>query len=348
MLEKDKVFPCLEKDSILFADKLVSPVLQPDCGGQLLPPIIRLINHVGSTDKPMIYRLIDKAMVLDRPALSYIVLDFDRAITIESCVAQFLERQSRRLVSQSPKVHLVITGTRLGSDIQARLSQAGLHCTQPLGDSLPSGKSAYGDNLAFDSVDDFLRICRLSSPKPALPPCAALRSEEASSRGAWRHGQERTHISSIMRDLEPHLPMIHLQNEDSMVRGFAIRKIAQGQAIACGRYAFKPTFLVLCGKVLIQKPHGAPFHALPQQVVRDSCRKMLTYIRNWPRSPIRECENVQGTVNTEPQYLAKHEMYDGSSGNFTCAHGATDSCWILEIDPQNKAVVAAVQRVASL
>jgi hypothetical protein len=129
MLEKDNVFPCLEKDSILFADKLVSPVLQPDCGGQLLPPIIRLINHVGSTDKPMIYRLIDKAMVLDRPALSYIVLDFDRAITIESCVAQFLERQSRRLVSQCPKVHLVITGTRLGSDIQARLSQAGLHCT---------------------------------------------------------------------------------------------------------------------------------------------------------------------------------------------------------------------------
>jgi hypothetical protein len=341
------VFPCFEKDSILF-DKLVSPVLQPNCGGQLLPPIIRLINHVGSTEKPIISRLIEKVMVLDRPALSYIVLDFDRAITIESCVAQFLERQSRRLVSQCPKVHMVITGTRCGSDIQARLSQAGLHCTRPLGASLPSGKSAYGDNLAFDSVDDFLWICRFSSPEPALPPSAALRSEEASSRGAWCHGQEGTHISSIMRDLEPHLPMTHLQSEDPMVRGFAIRKVAQGQAIACGRYTLKPIFLVLYGKVLIQKRHEASLHALPQQTVRDSCRNTFTYIRSWSRRPVRERKTAQGTVNTEHQYLTEHEMYDGGSGTFTCAHGATGSCWILEVDPQNKAAIAAVRRVASL
>jgi hypothetical protein len=152
----------------LSVNKSCSPESQSNLHRQNLPAIIHLANYVGFTDKPIISQAIEDTLASDRPALSYLVLDFQHAISVESCMARFLAQQSNRLASQKLKVQLVVTGAKLGSDIEARLSQGGLRFCWPRNSLMPSNDEASDISLAFDTVYDFLQFCGLSSPDIAV------------------------------------------------------------------------------------------------------------------------------------------------------------------------------------
>jgi hypothetical protein len=135
-------------------------------------------------------------------------------------------------------------------------------------------------------------------------------------------------------NLEPHFPELLIQ------------EVTQGQAIVCGNYPLKPIFVVLHGKVLIEKPHKVRPEPLSQLPVRDACLKMFKGVRSWFWQSMGRNRGSTGTHNASKQYLTPLEMYDGSLGDFTCAHAVTDSS-IFELNSGDDAGVAALKQVLS-
>jgi hypothetical protein len=309
----------------------------------LLPSVIHLTGYVGFSDRPLIEKFLQSILIPSPITHSCIVLDFSGVIAIETCFATFLARQAHKLSLRSPEVHLYFAGIKNGSNLYASLSQNELHCSWSH-DDLGQNPQAPGEvrriakNLAFDSMEQALHTYRYANG-------GGVGMQFMSLSHALDQGQENTFIDNFIGELKTYLPRLDLPLQKRMSRyGLVLRKLVQGQAVACGRYDTEPVFIVLQGEVMIHQSHNLTPKASAPQPVREAICTAVKSVPQLARRLVRQKEEPEDIVPS--QCLTSLDIYDQGSRFFTCAHAVGPSCWILDIHPQNRTDLLALHDLA--
>jgi hypothetical protein len=267
---------------------------------------------------------------MEKPAFTYMVLDFRHVVALNTCVAEFLAKQARRLAQASPRVYTIVVGIHAGSEVHARLEKGGLDCDCESRNSLQGLSEEGSMTCVFDSVEMFLRISHAARPKEA---CISHTTSSV-TRSLPGIGANSGYFSSVVQQIVSHLPATNLSTEQCMVKyGLTICEIFPGHAVSCSWYAYKPTYLVLQGVVIIRNGHGAPNRI--QQPFRAACWNAANEAFQWCSPFCRRSNIRQAPQDAPPKHLTSLDVYDKHSHGNSCAHAVKKSCWVLFVDPES-------------
>jgi len=134
--------------------------------------------------------------------------------------------------------------------------------------------------------------------------------------------------------------------------GLKVRKVTQGQAIACGLYPWKPVFLVLEGRVSVRLRHSKKKKKTrTQHSIRHATRMMGKSLLANAREYLNKvfCRKSRPTQadrlpNTN---LIPGGVFGITTPTLACAHAVSKSCWILDVDPINPSGLAIVNQLVA-
>jgi hypothetical protein len=253
---------------------------------------------VGFTDKPLLQRAVQTLLAQNRGKPFWVILDLEDATSVDTSVAEFLQNEARRLSLLDPAVRLVFAGARPGSDIEARMSR--------WADVGP------GDTNNFVTREQALHAWMFryhSTPSESLLDPHAISC-----------------IDSILRRRAPS-PLCEksiLDGKSLLKCGLSVRRVANGEAIACQRYPLLQSFMVLDGDVIVRSGHDALVSRL-QQPVRYAVIQVFRSSRSDPSSN-----------GIRYQYLSRGQLFDADEQTSVCAYAASASCWVLIFDPDTR------------
>lgn len=312
----------------------VATLSEPDPVTQLFPPVICLSGQVGFADKPIIEQCIKNTLAQERSAVSYILLDLHGAVAMETRLAEYLARTTTFLWKQCPAIRLVLAGVEAGSGLQDSLRRGGVNndCTS---EALPSAESIQP-----------VRCFDAGNPNKALYEYR-FHSRAASAQSLYID-QTHSSIRQVVEDLRLYIPSGGKFSRTEMsLGGLFIRKIASGQAAACGRCPLPLTFLVLRGELILQKLHDDPTQPTRQQAIRGACREAIQRLAKNVRGIAMPNDGEEGATTFVYRRLTARQLYDEDLHGLTCVHAVGGPCWILDVDPRNQASLDAVRRLSS-
>jgi hypothetical protein len=272
-----------------------------------LPSIIRLSQHVGFTDKPLLQRAVQTLLARNRGRPFWVILDLEDATSVDTSVADFLQKEARRLSLLDPAVRLIFAGARPGSDIEAKMSRRAEVGPGGINNFATTERALHAWMFRYHST-----------------PTENLRDPHAVSC-----------INNILRRQKSSLRFKKtvLDGESLLQWGHSVRRVANGEVIACQRYPLLQSFVVLDGDVIVRSGHDAPVSRL-QQPIRYA---VIQAFRNFMNRLHRRSRCSQPSSNDiRYQHLTQGQLFDADEQRSVCAYAASASCWVLTFDPNTR------------
>jgi hypothetical protein len=301
---------------------------------QSRPPIIRLNGHTTSAAIPLLEQFMEDVPDATNDTAQYIILDLRTVDSLETCVAQFLSNRTSWLLRSPRRRTLVVIASPRSARVVDILEREGFvlrwhTITRDIADT--ANTTATLPIMAYEHLDQAVRSLR------------AIHLH-ATKLGTVDNTDDATACDNhqIIKQLLSDLPNPKLSPLERLDRaGLVIRTIRQGEAISCARYPLQCTFIVLSGKVGIRRLHADAVNLDSQKPVRGATSAALKSLFVWLFN--RKSSRMQ-TGTAAEKYLSVGERFDTDIYGFSCAHGVSESCWILDIDPSNEVGWHAVQR----
>lgn len=296
------------------------------------PPIVLLNGYAGSTVVPGLEALVDSMTKAEDEQTLCVILDLRTVTGIDTCVVESLKKLSLLLAPHSPARSFILVFPEYSrSTILADLDRVGI---KPL---------RYVDDLSDLSAlqskerDLSLELTTCENPEEALMLCRSRTWHGSSTTPNTKEGQSETLQRRAQMFLSYHLRSSKAAPEHEIRERYTIRKVSSSRAIACTQYPLPPTFIVLEGKVLVQKlhidsPEGSNRVAIRVAIVAALRNGILRLFRDRNRS-----EPNQASVAA--QYIYPGGIFDPDLYADSCAHAVDGPCWILDFFLANEARV---------
>jgi anti-anti-sigma regulatory factor len=317
---QDQSPPRLPHELTLFSDARSRPYNTP---GDLhrLPSIIRLSRHVGFTDKPLLQRALQKLLAQDKDRPFWVILDLEDATSVDTSVAKFLQSEARRLSLLDPAVRLVFAGARPASDMEARLSRW--------------AEVGPGNINNFATTEQALHAWMFryhSTPTENLLDSHAVLC-----------------INSILgrQDLSSSFEKSILNENFLLQCGRSVRRVSNGEAIACQRYPLLQSFLVLDGDVIVRSGHDTLAPRLQQPIRHAVIQVFQNLINRLRHRPNCSPHSDPSSNGTRCQYLVRGQLFDAGKQRSVCAYAASASCLVLTFDPDTRGGKIIIDRIAN-
>jgi hypothetical protein len=305
-----------------------------DDGYQIRPPIIRLNGHTTSAAIPLLEQFMEDVPDATNDTNLYIILDLRTVDSLETCVAQFLNKRASWLLLAPRHRTLVVIASPRSTRVVGILEREGLVLRWPtsnpdLADT--ANATAPLHILAYEHLDHAVHASRTVHTY-------------TTGLGTVDKADDTTACDDhqIIEQLFSYLPDPQLAASERLRRaGLVVRTIRQGEAISCARYPLRCTFVVLNGTVGIRRLHVDPMNYGLQKPVREATFAALKSLFVWL---FRQKNRCTQTNNAVEKYMGVGEKFDGGIYYLSCVHAVSESCWILDIDPMNEVGWNAVQK----
>jgi hypothetical protein len=285
---------------------------------QMIPSIVRFRRYAGALVIPQMERMLDDMLAGRYGTVLRIILSLEDVDIVETCVAESIERQVKRFAGTQTSLDIVVPRVApVVHDLRRGKLELRWH-------SCCSTRNPADDHTnAYETLEVAIRDCRYG----AFSRSFAVEREESFAT--------LTRVILKQQKVNTLVPYI----ADLRSAGLVVRKVKQGEAIACARYPFRPSFIILEGLVAVRRLHAEPSEAAKRRSIREAISVAVKAAFHRQNGTIGG-----GTAMTEvsrheagPQVIEPHFS--------SCAHAVDDSCWILDIDPvDGKDAIGLVRR----
>jgi hypothetical protein len=272
---------------------------------QMLPPIVRFRRYAGALVIPQMEQMLDDVLAGRYGTVPRIILSLEGVDIIETCAAESIQRQVKRFAETETSLYIVVPRMApVVHDLRRGKLELRWHSCYSAGNPADNHPNAY------ETLEAAIRDCRYG----AFPRFFAVERKESLAT-----------LTQVIRKRQKVNTLVHhIANLRSA--GLVVRKVDQGEAIACARYPFRPSFIILEGLVAVRGLHAEPSEAAKRRSIREAIPVAV-------KAVFRRQNQTKGggTAITE---VSRHEagpkVIEPSFSS--CAHAVSDPCWILDIN----------------
>ena len=276
---------------------------------QMLPPIIRFRRCADFLVIPQMERMLDDVLAGRYSTVQRIILSLEDVDIVETCVAESIQRQVKRFAETETSLDIVVPRrTPVIHDLRRGELELRWHSC------CSAGNPADDHTNAYETLEDAIRDCRYG----AFSRSFAVEREKSLATSLAALTQvilEQQNANTLV----PYIADLHSA-------GLVVRKVDQGEAIACATYPFQPSFIILEGLVAVRRLHVEPSEAAKRRPIRDAISMAVKAVFHRQGQTIGGCTATTEVFRCEagPKVIKPHSS--------SCAYAVSD-CWIIDIDP---------------
>jgi hypothetical protein len=275
---------------------------------QMLPLIIRFRRYADSLVIPQMERMLDDVLAGRYGTVRRIILSLEDVDTVETCVAESIQRQVKRFAETQTSLDIVVPRRApVVHDLRRGKLELRWHSC------CSAGTPADDHTNAYETLEIAIRDCRYGAFSRS---CAVEREESlATLTRVIRLILEQQKVNTLV----PYIA-------DLRSAGLVVRKVDQGEAIACARYPVQPSFIILEGLVAVRRLHADPLEAAERRPIREAIHVAIKAVFR------RQDQTIGGCTAMPEEFRHKAGPEVVKPHISSCAHAVSDSL-ILDIDP---------------
>jgi anti-anti-sigma regulatory factor len=273
----------------------------------MLPRVVHLNGRIDSSVIPFLAQSL--APSVQAP---YVILDLLEVDAIETSVAEYIQSEAEK--KRVAPLSIVVSCSQLA--VTNDLGRGKVNYSHQLAASPVRGApNAVGKMQvrAYETLDDAICVARYGH---TLSFCVLNANMDA----AFAELNEVISNPLTSGKLEFILPELHLE-------GVRVRELKRGDTIACAKYPFQPSYIILKGRVDVRQPSAAPVDDESRICIR---KTILAAARAIFQRQTGKKEDPAVTIGG-PRYIDGPKVVAPQPS--CCARVASESCQILDMDP---------------